>query len=147
MVQEPALVMWTVLPETVQLPAAEKLTDRPELAVALTGKSGSPNVLPASAPNVIVWFALATVNDLFILMILLSSRSTLFPYATLFRSALVMCTMLPETVQLPAAEKLTDRPELAVALTGKSGSPKVLPASAPNVIVWPAFCAVTDSVT
>ena len=63
MVQEPALVMWTMLPETVQLPAAEKLTDKPELAVALTGKSGSPNVLPASAPNVIVWFALAIVND------------------------------------------------------------------------------------
>ena len=63
MVQEPAPVIWTVLPLTVQLPAAEKLTDKPELAVALTVKSGSPNVLPASAANVIVWFALATVND------------------------------------------------------------------------------------
>ena len=63
MVQEPAPMMWTVLPLTVQLPAAEKLTDKPELAVALTVKSGSPKVLPASAPKVIVWFALATVND------------------------------------------------------------------------------------
>ena len=35
MVQEPAPVMWTVLPVTVQLPRAEKLTARPELAVAL----------------------------------------------------------------------------------------------------------------
>src|SRR6266850_1552525 len=63
MVQEPAPVIWTELPETVQLPVAEKLTDKPELAVALTAKSGSPKVLPASAPNVIVWFALAIVND------------------------------------------------------------------------------------
>ena len=63
MIQEPAPVIWTVLPLTVQLPAAEKLTDKPELAVALTVKSGSPKVLPASAANVIVWFALATVND------------------------------------------------------------------------------------
>ena len=63
MVQEPAPVRWTVLTLTVQLPIAEKLTDKPELAVALTVKSGLPNVLPASAPNVIVWFALATVND------------------------------------------------------------------------------------
>ena len=63
MVQEPAPVIWTVLPLTVQLPAAEKLTDKPELAVALTVKSGSPKVLPTSAANVIVWFALATVND------------------------------------------------------------------------------------
>ena len=63
MVQEPAPVMWTVLPLTVQLPAAEKLTDKPELAVALTVKSGLPNALPASVPNAMVWFALATVND------------------------------------------------------------------------------------
>ena len=63
MVQGPAPVMCTVLPETVQLPTAEKLTDKPELAVALIVKSGSPKVLPASAANAIVWFALATVND------------------------------------------------------------------------------------
>ena len=39
MVQEPAPVMWTVLPLTVQLPVAEKLTDKPAkrwLSVAKT---------------------------------------------------------------------------------------------------------------
>ncbi len=63
MVHAPALVMCTVLLEMVQLPVAAKFTDKPELVVALRVKSGSPNVLPASDPNVIVWFALATVRD------------------------------------------------------------------------------------
>ena len=48
-----------MLPLTVQLPEAAKLTGSPDDAVALTVKSRSPYVLPASAPNVIVWFALA----------------------------------------------------------------------------------------
>ncbi len=54
MVHEPAPVRCTVLPLIVQLPVALKLTGRPELAVALTLKSASPNVLFAKAPNVIV---------------------------------------------------------------------------------------------
>ena len=54
MVHEPAPVICTVLPPIVQLPVAVKLTLSPEEAVALTLKSGSPNVLFAKAPNVIV---------------------------------------------------------------------------------------------
>ncbi len=42
MVQLPAPLMYTVGPVTVQLPDAVKLTGSRELAVALTGKSGSP---------------------------------------------------------------------------------------------------------
>jgi hypothetical protein len=38
------------------------VTASPELAVALTLKSGSPNVLFARGANVIVWFALLTVS-------------------------------------------------------------------------------------
>src|SRR5206468_2735548 len=53
-VHEPAPVICTVLPPIVQLPVAVKLTLSPEEAVALTLKSGSPNVLFAKAPNVIV---------------------------------------------------------------------------------------------
>jgi hypothetical protein len=34
--------MWTVLPETVQLPELLKLTGSPKLADALTVKSGLP---------------------------------------------------------------------------------------------------------
>jgi hypothetical protein len=147
MVQGPAPVMCTVLPLTVQLPAAEKLTDKPELAVALTVKSDSPNFLPVSVPNVMVWFAMATVNDWSTEVAALLLLSPACDAVMVQGPAPVMCTVLPLTVQLPVAEKLTDKPELAVALTVKSGSPKVLPASAANVIVWPAFCAVTDSVT
>ena len=57
MVQEPAPVMCTVPGDglvTVHCPLALKLTGKPEDAVALTGKSGSPNVLFAKGPNVIV---------------------------------------------------------------------------------------------
>ena len=41
---------------------AAKLTGKPEEAVAATLKSGSPNVLLAIAPNVIVWFAFAMLK-------------------------------------------------------------------------------------
>src|SRR3954466_6313320 len=64
MVQEPALVMCTLLPfaVTVQFPEAANVTGRPELAVALTEKSASPNVLGDSALKVIVWLAFATTR-------------------------------------------------------------------------------------
>ena len=55
-------MMCTVLPLTVQLPVALKLTASPDDAVALTVKSASPNVLSASAANVIVWLAFAILN-------------------------------------------------------------------------------------
>ena len=58
----------------------------------------------------------------------------------------VIWTLLPLIVQLPEALKLTARPEVEVALTVKSGSPKVLLESGSKVIVWDAFCAVTASV-
>ncbi len=47
----PAPVKCTVEPLTLQLPVAAKVTLRPELAVALTVKSGSPYVLFVSGPN------------------------------------------------------------------------------------------------
>ena len=48
----------------------------------------------------------------------------------------VRWTVEPATVQFPLATKVTVRLEDAVALTAKSGSPKFLFASTPNVIVW-----------
>ena len=57
MEQEPALVTCTVPGDglvTVHCPLALKLTGKPEDADALTVKSGSPKVLGANAPNVIV---------------------------------------------------------------------------------------------
>ncbi len=58
----PAPVSVIVAPLIVAGPdTIAKVGDNPELAVALTEKAESPYVLLASAPNVIVWFALATV--------------------------------------------------------------------------------------
>src|SRR6266404_854529 len=61
-VHVPILVRWTVLPLTVQLPAATKFTGRPELAVAITAKSGSLKSLSGSGLKVIVWLALILVR-------------------------------------------------------------------------------------
>ena len=65
MVQLPACRIVTVLPLTLQVPPVRllKLTAKPELAVALTAKSGSPYVLVPNAPKVIVWLALSIVNE------------------------------------------------------------------------------------
>ncbi len=62
-VQLPAPVMLTLLPETVQLPTAAKVTGSPEAPpVALTLNAASPNVLLSNASNVIVWLALAMLK-------------------------------------------------------------------------------------
>ena len=56
----------------------------------------------------------------------------------------VMWAVEPATVHAPEAPKLTVRPEVEVAETLKSASPKVLSESAPNVIVWFAFAMLKD---
>ena len=61
-VQDPAPVIVTVAVAIVQLPLALKLTTSPDDAVALTVNVGSPKVLAANAPNVIVWLAFATAR-------------------------------------------------------------------------------------
>ena len=48
------------VPANVHWPLAVKLTVKPEVVVALTLKSASPNVLFGKAPNVIVWFPFKT---------------------------------------------------------------------------------------
>ena len=61
--QFPAPVMWTVSPVIVQFPdTIEKLTSSPEVAVALTWKSGSPNVWSPTL-NVMVWSAFSMSKD------------------------------------------------------------------------------------
>ena len=45
---------WTVEAVTLQLPVAEKVTVRPEDAVATSAKSGSPKVRADKAPKVMV---------------------------------------------------------------------------------------------
>ena len=53
-VHEPAPVIVTVEPLTVQFPLEAKVTANPELAVADTTKGASPKILLVSAPKVIV---------------------------------------------------------------------------------------------
>ena len=58
----PAPVIVTVLPAIVAGPERMlKLTASPDEAVALTVKGASPYVLLASAPKVMVWFAVSTL--------------------------------------------------------------------------------------
>src|SRR6187401_3156080 len=63
-VQVPTPTSVTVLPESVQTAGVvdANATARPELAVAETANGGSPNARLASAPKVMVWLALVTVN-------------------------------------------------------------------------------------
>jgi hypothetical protein len=61
-VQMPAAVRWTRAPLIVQRPPPVKETASPELAVALTLKSGLPSRLFPSGAKVIVWDAFPIVN-------------------------------------------------------------------------------------
>jgi len=130
----------------VQLPLATNVTASPELAVAPTPKSGSPNVFAISAPNVIVWFPLAIVNVCGTSGAALKFASPACFAVIVQLPAPVMCTLDPALVQLPVAANVTVKPEVAVALTLKSGSPNDFAARAPNVIVWLAFAIVTSCV-
>src|SRR5713101_8243971 len=138
----PAAVRVTVLPETVQLPVAAKLTARPEEAVAAMVNGGSLAVLSASGLNVIVWSPFAMLN---VRATSDAGLKLLFPpwdAVIVQLPAAVRVTVLPETVQLPVAAKLTARPEEAVAVTVNGGSLAVLSPSGLNVIVWSAFAIV-----
>src|SRR6266704_2422272 len=123
----------------VQLPVAMKLTGKPEDDVALILKSGSPNVLFASGPNVIVWSAFAMLKLCETFAAALKFASPACAAVMVQEPALVMCTVPGDglvTVHWPLALKLTGNPEDADALTPKSGSPNVLGANGPNVMVW-----------
>ena len=56
----------------------------------------------------------------------------------------MMVTVFPETVQtgVVVEAKLTDRTELAVALTMNGDAPKVTLLKAENVMVWDAWLTV-----
>src|SRR5882724_1387350 len=142
MVQEPAPVRWTVEPVTLQTPLAPKVTDRAEDAVPLTLKSGAPKILLARAPNVMVWLALAMEKVCGTSAAGLKLASPACEAVMVQGPAPVRWIVAPLTLELPVAPKVTARAEDAVALTLKSGLPKVLPASPTNVMVWPALAMV-----
>ena len=131
--------MWTVEPVTVQLPLAPKLTVKLESALALTLKSASPKILLPSAPKVMVWLVVLIENDCGTSVAALYWASPACEAVMVHDPAAVMWTVEPVTLQLPPAAKVTVSPEVALALTVKSTSPKILLLSAPKVIVWSTF--------
>ena len=133
------LVIVTVVPAIVQssLTPTVKVTSKPELAVALTVNGGSPTVLLDNDANVIVWLGA------------LRMAKVCATDGAALKFALPACDAV--TVQLPnalmrivvgarcwhaplGALNVTTKPELAVALTVKFGSPTTLGGSAANVI-------------
>src|SRR4051794_39029620 len=142
---------------TVQFPVAANATAKPEVALALTAKSGAPNVLVARGPNVIVWLALTMEKPCEIVGADLKLPFPACDAVTVHEPAPVMRSVAPLTVQLPVAANATGKPEVAVATRATSVSPNVLFASAAKVIVWltgpppppppPAGAAETDSVS
>jgi hypothetical protein len=101
-------------------------TGRPELAVGSMSKAASPKFAGFGPVKAIVCDGSSP------------------PWEAVIEQlpAPVMCTVTPETVQLPLAANATSRPDDAVAATVKPRSPHVLAASAPNVIVWSALTTV-----
>jgi hypothetical protein len=137
-------VIVTVLPEMVAGPEAIlNVTASPEDEVALTVNGGLPKVLLASAPNVIVWLAFATVNDWSTGVAALKLLSPPWKALTTTVPAPVMVTVLPLTVAGPdTIWKVTGSPDDAAAVTVNGALPYVLLAGAPKVIVWLPFAFV-----
>src|SRR5262245_45324140 len=145
MVQVPAPVRWTVEPLTGQEPPAAKLTARPEEAVALTVKSGSPTSLLGRAANVMVWLALAMLNVCTTSGAALKLASPIWVAVTEHEPAAVIWTVVePVPLQFPVMRNPTARPEVLEPDTVKSGSPKVLSGRAPNEMVWSAIAMLND---
>src|SRR5438067_13466193 len=131
--------MCTVVPDTVQPPAAVNDTGRPEDAVAAIVKSGLPNVLPASGPKSIVWIAFAIVNEC-----VTSSAGLKFSFppcdamiahvpAPVIRT--LAGAIADVRVHGPDAPSATVRPAVDEASISKSESPYVASPIVVNVIV------------
>src|SRR5437868_2400852 len=120
MVHEPAPVMWTLAPVTLQLPLAPNVTVSGDVVLLLTTKSASPKVLPLKAPNVMVWLAIAMENDCGTSGAALKLLSPACDAVMVQEPAPVMCTVAPVTLQLPLAPNVTVNAEVELALTVKS---------------------------
>lgn len=129
----------------------ENVTARPEDAVALT-VNGDCVVVLASVPKVMVWLAFATVNDRVTLAAMPYMTLPAWPALTVHVPEpirVMVCPLVPLAVHTDGlvVEKLTVRPEVAVALTVTGDCVVVLVVSVPNVMVWFAFDTVKDRVT
>src|SRR5205085_507657 len=117
--------MCSVGPLVVQLPAAENATGSVDVAVAATAKSASPNVFAAGASTRIDWLAFAIANVRETAVAALYVESPACEAVSVQLPALVSCTVLPLSVQVPLAARDGGRPEDAPAAIAKLASPNV----------------------
>jgi hypothetical protein len=128
----------TVVPLTVQNPVVVlvNVTESPDDELALSA-IGAPNGFAVMAPNVIVWFARATVNErdnevaLYAALPAWTALIVQVPAAT-------KVAVVPLTVQMDGVfdVKLTVRPELEVAVSASVPGNMDCVAIAANVMVW-----------
>src|SRR5262249_22946057 len=133
-VQDPAPVMWTVVPETPQLPDAAKLTLRPEVAEAFTTKSESPKLLSGRAPKVIVCAAFCAVT--------VSVTCGAAPWLTSPAWSYLTVQVLVPAVMVKVAPLFVHEPELLY----ETGNPDEDTALTVNCVLWTAAagaCVVT----
>ena len=145
--QLPVPVSVTVVPASVQAPLALNVTGRPDEAVALMVKGGSPKRLFGSAPKLIVWLALRMLKGCGSGGAALNVASPAWLAVTVQVPGAVIVTVLLASVQLPLALNVTGRPDEAVALTVKGGLPYCLLPSGPNVIVCSALVMSNTAVS
>src|SRR3954465_13195899 len=100
-----------MLPAIMQPPLAVNATGKPDEAVALTVKGGSPKRLFGSAPKLIVWLALRIVNGCGTAGAGLNAVSPDWLAVTVQVPAEVIVTVRLASVQLPLAENTTGRPD------------------------------------
>ncbi len=129
--------------------AVEYATASPDDAVAAVAGAGWSNRTPASAGNVMVWLAAVTVKPCATWGAAFQLALPAWSASIVQVPAATMWTVVPDTVQTGAVAevKVTARPEEAVALMPKSGSPRALSARVPKAIVWLPLATVKPWVT
>jgi len=144
------LVIVNVLPEFEHEPPLEKLTTPPGAFAAIPKLEPYTAVPGACDVTVIVWFAFWAVTDSITWAAGEYPASPTWSYLTMQMPVpLVIVKRLAELEHAPPLEKTTGLPEAPpVAATTKLVPYVALEgACVVTVIVWPGFCAATDSVT
>src|SRR5262245_43816104 len=111
-----------MLPDNVQAPLTLNVTGKPDEAVALTLKGGSPKRLFGSTPKAIVWLAFRIEIDCCTAGAALNVASPAWLATTAQVPAALIVTVAPAIEQAPLALNVTGKPDEAVALTLKGGS-------------------------
>ena len=118
-----------------------KLTDSPELAVALTWNAPDRSLRFGSVAKLIVWLALDDTVKLRVtggaaLNVLLPAWEAVMEQVPA-AARLMVAPFVPPDVHTPGVDEanVTGNPELAMALTANGGSPSTLSGSVPKVIV------------